>query len=85
MAGFDRRINELTDRISQMEREQSMMVATPATSNLSRRQCREHPQVLPWELHHDSDNSSDNNVNDDAGGKMDADAERESRTRQRLI
>ena len=31
--------------------------------------------MLPRQLHHDSDNSSDNNVNDDAGGEMDADAE----------
>ena len=42
VTGFDRRIKELTDRISQLEREQFMMVATPATSNLSRRQRREH-------------------------------------------
>ena len=84
LARFDRKINELTDMISQMEREQSMTVATPATSNLSRRRRREHPQMLPRELHHDSDNSSDNNANDDAGGEMDADADRESRTRQRL-
>ena len=62
-----------------------MTVATPATSNLSRRRRREHPQMLPRELHHDSDNSSDDNVNDDAGGEMDADANRESSTRQRLV
>ena len=43
MTGFDRRIKELTDRISQLEREQSMTVATPATSNLSRQRRREHP------------------------------------------